>query len=196
MRTQYPNPHHAPTPYPSTLPTPHPHALPTPHPRPPPEGVTCTSVNASSSPDKRDFACGDCPAGFAGDGLECHACPLRVTVPFASFTGDTVARSAAVRLFGEAKPASAVVKGFPCSVASGLSFKWTGEVAATGDSIPLTFANQVNSKTLYLPPKALPADTISRFVFRACYAANPAEELCGEAPRAVQAVTSALVRWG
>lgn len=159
----------------------------------PTPGVTCTSVNATEA-SPRDFTCGECPAGFAGDGFECHACPLRVTVPFASFNGDTVPRSSAVRLFGEAAPASATVKGFPCSVSSGLSFTWRGEVAATGDPIPLTFANQVNSKTLFLPPKALPADQISRFVFRTCYAANPAEELCGEAPKAFQAVTSPLVR--
>lgn len=102
-------------------------------------------------------------------------------------------RSSAVRLFGDARPATSSVNGFPCGAASGLSFQWTGETGGGGDSIPLGFANQANAKTLYLPPKFLQPDVLSRFTFSACYAGNPAAVLCGTAVKAFQAVTSPIV---
>lgn len=56
----------------------------------------------------------------------------------------------------------------------------------------------MNSKTLLLPPNSLPTGKLLRFVFRACYASNAEDRLCGQAEFAFSAAPSPLVRlsWG
>lgn len=132
------------------------------------------------------------PRRYGGNGTACFPCPLNVTIPFRSFSGQSVLRSAAIRLFGEAQP-PASAGGFACAANSGLAFSWAGD-NSNGDSIPLGFANQVNSKTLLLPPRSLAAFAVSRFLFRVCYSANAEARLCGVAETAFTATISTLVR--
>lgn len=94
---------------------------------------------------------------MTGDGTRCLGCPLAVTIPFASFNGDSAPRASAVRLFGEAAPPP-TVRGFPCSVNFGISFQWSGEVVE-GDLIPLSFSNQVRLSPA--SPAASPAASAS-----------------------------------
>lgn len=116
----------------------------------------------------------------------------QVTIPFRSFSGVTAPRSATIRLFGDTKiPLTA--GDFDCPTGNGLTFSWAGD-NSLGETVPLTFANQVNSKTLLLPPRSLTAFTISRFLFRVCYSANPVAGLCGVAETAFVATISSLVR--
>lgn len=86
----------------------------------------------------------------------------------------------AVRLFGQASFATRV-QGFDCPQTFGLSFQWTGETAL-GDPIPLPAALSA-ARTLYLPPKTLPTDVVSRFLLRVCYVDNPDPVLCDVATR-------------
>lgn len=115
-----------------------------------------------------------------------------MSIPYRSFTGVSVLRSATVRLFGEAQPPP-TAGGFACSAATALSFSWVGDTS-NGEPIPLTFAaNQVNSKTLVLPPRSLATFAVSRFVFRTCYAGNAEARLCGLAETAFVATVTPLV---
>lgn len=132
------------------------------------------------------------PAGMAGNGTACFPCTLNVSIPFASFSGDSVPRSATVRLFGDVRVPD-TVGGFACDQTSALALSWAGD-NALGEPYVLTFANQVNQPRLLLPPKSLVAGVISRFAFTACYAANGAQSLCGVAATQFMATITPLVR--
>lgn len=56
-------------------------------------GVRCTRLARADPATGKEYRCGLCPVGFAGDGTACFACPLYASVPFASFAGATVLRS-------------------------------------------------------------------------------------------------------
>lgn len=67
----------------------------------------------------------------------------QVTIPSASFSGDTVLRALPIKLFGAAT-IPARVRGYTCDATNGFSFKWYGEVIR-GDPIPLGFSQQVRA---------------------------------------------------
>lgn len=127
-----------------------------------------------------------------------------MSIPSASFVGASVPRSAAVRLFGTAL-APAAAGGFACDQTAALAFSWAGTDATSeaagggggggpGAPIPLGFSNQVNGKTLLLPPRTVAAGAVARFSLRVCYAANGDQSLCGSAATEFTAVQSPLVR--
>lgn len=57
--------------------------------------VACTSLLPGREEGGRNFRCSACPAGMAGDGIECEACPLSVGIPSATFLGSSFLRSQA-----------------------------------------------------------------------------------------------------
>lgn len=135
-------------------------------------GVQCLNLSPSGRTGAPSFACSACPVGFAGNGSVCYPCPLRVSIPYASFNGGAVPRAHPVTLFGDAS-APATARGFACSADAGLSFEWSGEVVGKREIYPLGFDQQAFGRTLLLPPRFLKADAISRFRLRVCYTNNP-----------------------
>ena len=69
-----------------------------------PQGVACADVPAANdaSASGLAFTCGTCPDGYSGNGWACTPCPLNVSIPYASFSGATVAAAAPITLFGKA----------------------------------------------------------------------------------------------
>lgn len=130
-------------------------------------------------------------SGYAGDGTTCYPCTLKVSIPFASFTGTTALRSSTIKLYG-APVAPTAILGFACNSTGGLSLQWTGETA-NSDTIPVSFDEGGNSRTLVLPPRKLPASIPVRFTLRACWAGNPDSSLCGAQQTQFVGVSSALV---
>ena len=126
---------------------------------------------AARDPSGQAFTCGACPPGTAGNGTLCPPCTLTVTI---QRTGgaDGVPRAAPAQLFGAAvAPAFTAVGGFACPAPSALLFSWS--LTQLGKAVPLSAANQVNTPTLYLPPRTLAAGASVRATLRVCYPALP-----------------------
>ena len=148
-------------------------------------GVLCRDVPAVNvtAANPGAFTCGPCPLGTAGsDGITCFPCPLTVSIPITTMAGGQLRRGDPVSLYGSVAGFDAVISGFPCNSAGGLSFLWT--VAANGSVVQLPASISTSSPTLSLPPRTLPPDASALFLLSACYAGLPgqaAANVCGSA---------------